>query len=56
MITRNGKLEPRGDNEPKFDKHNKTDRKILITVCVTIAVLLAIIIALFMLYFFVLRQ
>lgn len=48
------KLEPRGENEPKFNKHNKTDRKILTIVIVTSIVLVALIVGCFWLYYSIL--
>ena len=45
------KLEPRGDEDPKFNPKNKTDRKIMLTVIITSTILLLIIGALIWLYF-----
>ncbi len=49
------KLEPRGDEDPKFDPHNKTDRKILIAVVVSSIIIVGIIVGLFCIYYFVLH-
>ena len=45
------KLEPRGDEDPKFNPKNKTDRKIMLTVIITSTILLLIIGALIWVYF-----
>lgn len=45
------KLEPRSDNEPKFNKNNKTDRRILGFVIVSTIILTALIVGCFFLYF-----
>ena len=45
------KLEPRSENEPKFNKNNKTDRKILTIVIVSSVVLLALVGLCFWLYY-----
>ncbi len=50
------KLEPRGDEDPKFDPHNKTDRKILIAVVVSSIVIIGIIVGLFCIYYFGLHK
>lgn len=44
------KLEPRSDNEPKFNKNNKTDRRILGFVIVASIILVALIVGCFLLY------
>ena len=49
------KLEPRGDEDPKFNPHNKTDRKILFLVIISVSVLTAIAVGLFLLYYLVLK-
>ena len=51
----NGKLEPRGEKDPKFDPHNKTDRKIVLTVVIAVSILLVVVGGLFSLYFFVFK-
>lgn len=38
MLYKDIKLEKRGDNEPKFNKNNKTDRKILLTIILVVSV------------------
>lgn len=45
------KMEPRSDNEPKFNKNNKTDRRILSFVIISCLILTALIIGCFVLYF-----
>ena len=45
------KLEPRGENEPKFNKNNKTDRKILTMVIVSSLILIVLIVLCFVLYY-----
>ena len=45
------KLEPRSDNEPKFNKNNKTDRRILTFVIISSVILTALIIGCFILYY-----
>lgn len=49
------KLEPRGDHDPKFDPHNKTDKKILLAVIISVSVLTVIVVGLFLLYFLVFK-
>lgn len=49
------KLEPRGDNDPKFNPNNKTDRKILLFVIVSVSILTVIAVGLFLLYYLVFR-
>lgn len=44
-------MEKRGENEPKFNKNNKTDRKILFTVLLLIGILLVILAGFLVLYF-----
>ena len=50
------KLEPRGEQDPKFDPHNKTDRKILITIIVSLTLLVAIAVGLFIVYYTFFKQ
>lgn len=45
------KLEPRSENEPKFNKNNKTDRKILTIVIVSSVILLVLVGLCFWLYY-----
>lgn len=54
MISPRDKLEPRGENEPKFNPNNKTDRKIMTFVVVFIAFFLILAVACFLIYYFVL--
>lgn len=42
MLYKDIKLEKRGENEPKFNKNNKTDRKILLVIIILVSVLLLI--------------
>lgn len=48
------KLEPRAENEPKFNPKNKTDRKIVNVVIITSLILTVLIVGLFLVYFLVL--
>ena len=45
------KLEPRSENEPKFNRNNKTDTKILTFVILSSLVLIALIVGCFILYY-----
>ena len=40
MLYKDVKLEKRSENEPKFNKNNKTDRKIVLTIALIVGVLL----------------
>ena len=40
MLYKDVKLEKRSENEPKFNKNNKTDRKIVLTIVLVVGVLL----------------
>ena len=40
MLYKDVKLEKRSENEPKFNKNNKTDRKIVLTIVLIVGVLL----------------
>ncbi len=51
MISPRDKLEPRGENEPKFNPNNKTDRKIMLFVVISTSILLLIGIGCFLLYY-----
>ena len=42
MLYKDIKLEKRDANEPKFNKNNKTDRKILLTIILVVGVLLLV--------------
>lgn len=39
MLYKDVKLEKRSENEPKFNKNNKTDRKIVLTIVLVVSVL-----------------
>ncbi len=45
------KLEPRAEEEPKFNIHNKTDRKIFLIVLISVTLLCLLLGGLFALYF-----
>ena len=51
MLYKNVKLEERSDKEPKFNIHNKTDRKILFTVIGVSLILIALIVGLVIVYY-----
>ena len=40
MLYKDVKLEKRSENEPKFNKNNKTDRKIVLTIVLVVGALL----------------
>ena len=40
MLYKDVKLEKRSENEPKFNKNNKTDRKIVLTIVLIVGALL----------------
>ena len=42
MLYKDVKLEKRSENEPKFNKNNKTDRKIVLTIVLILAGLLVL--------------
>lgn len=46
------KLEPRAENEPKFNPKNKTDRKIVTVVLITSLIITLIVVALILVYVF----
>lgn len=46
------KMEPRAENEPKFDPKNKTDRKIAIVVLTSSLIITLIVTALILVYVF----
>ena len=50
------KLEPRGEEDPKFDINNKTDRKILLTIIISVSVLILIAVGLFVVYYVFFKQ
>ena len=50
------KLEPRGEEDPKFDINNKTDRKILLTIIISVSVLVLIAVGLFVVYYVFFKQ
>ena len=39
MLYKDVKLEKRSENEPKFNKNNKTDRKIVLTIVLVVSAL-----------------
>ena len=45
MLYKDVKLEKRSENEPRFNKNNKTDRKIVTTMIILVSVLLLILAA-----------
>ena len=45
------KLEPRGEEDPKFNINNKTDRKILLTIIISVSILVLIAVGLFVVYY-----
>ena len=51
MLYKDVKLEKRSENEPKFDKNNKTDRKILLTIIILVSALLLLLAGFLTLYF-----
>lgn len=51
ILDKNQKMEPRGENEPKYNPNNATDRKIVRTVVWISVLLVIVIIALFVVYF-----
>ena len=42
MLYKDVKLEKRSENEPKFNKNNKTDRKIVLTIVLLVCGLLVL--------------
>ena len=51
MLYKDVKLEKRGENEPKFDKNNKTDRKILSVILILVGAVLLLLAGAIALYF-----
>ncbi|MCR5505469.1 MAG: hypothetical protein K6F07_00520 [Bacilli bacterium] len=51
MLWKDVKLEERSDQEPKFNKNNKTDRKIVISIIIVVAVLIVILAGLIVIYY-----
>lgn len=51
ILDKNQKMEPRSDNEPKYNPNNPTDRKIVRTVIITSAFLTLVAIGLIVIYF-----
>ena len=45
------KLEPRAENEPKFNPNNKTDRKIVTVVIISVSVGIVLLVGLFLIYY-----
>ena len=56
MLYKDVKMEKRGENEPKFNPKNKTDRKIVITMILLVTVLLLLIAGLVVLYYLVIKK
>ena len=56
MLWKDVKLEKRGENEPKFNPKNKTDRKIIVTMIILVSVLLLLIAGLIVIYYLFIRQ
>ena len=50
MLYKDVKMEKRGENEPKFNPKNKTDRKIVLTMVLLVTILLLLIAGLIVLY------
>ena len=42
MLYKDVKLEKRSENEPKFNKNNKTDRKIVLTIVLVVTALVIV--------------
>ena len=42
MLYKDVKLEKRSENEPKFNKNNKTDRKIVLTIVLIVTALVIV--------------
>lgn len=55
MLYKDVKMEKRGENEPKFNPKNKTDRKIVITMVILSVVLLILIAGFVALYYLVIK-
>ncbi|MBO4856216.1 MAG: hypothetical protein J5511_02445 [Bacilli bacterium] len=55
MLYKDVKLEKRSENEPKFNKNNKTDRKILLTIIILVSVLLVLLAGFITLYLLFLK-
>ena len=56
MLYKDVKMEKRGENEPKFNPKNKTDRKIVATMIILVTVLLLLIAGLIVLYYTVIKK
>lgn len=56
MLYKDVKMEKRGENEPKFNPKNKTDRKIVVTMIILVTVLLLLIAGLIVLYYTVIKK
>ena len=50
MLYKDVKMEKRGENEPKFNPKNKTDRRIVLTMVLLVSILLLLIAGLIVLY------
>ena len=55
MLYKDVKLEKRSENEPKFNKNNKTDRKIVLSIVIVVACLLVLLAGAIALYFLVIK-
>ncbi len=55
MLYKDVKLEKRSENEPKFNKNNKTDRKIVLSIVIVVAGLLVLLAGAIALYFLVIK-
>lgn len=56
MLWKDVKMEKRGENEPKFNPKNKTDRKIVLTIVLLVSVLILLIVGVVLLYYFLYRK
>lgn len=56
MISPRDKLEPRGENEPRFDPNNKTDRSIFKILTISVVILTIIAVGCFLIYFLVFQK
>ncbi len=52
MINRNFDLEPRGENEPKYNPNNKTDKKLVTILSIVAGLFVLIAIGCFLIYYF----
>ena len=56
MLWKDVKMEKRGENEPKFNHKNKTDRKIVFTIVLLVSILILLIAGLIALYYLVIKK